>query len=136
MQAGDGTQPTANDGAGEIIEGRHLVDVEGVDGVEHVRGFGVDPSAGFQQCHVGRRHGAQAWMKRNLNGGTASADWIGGRAKSAARVSDPTGDLHQMNDGASKDIGIDFQPKFQRQASEEGTIQLGVWRDLVLGFLV
>lgn len=136
MQAGDGTQPTANDGAGEIHEGVQLVDVEGVGGVEHVRGFGIDLSAGFQQCHVGLAHGAQAWMKRKSNGGTAFADWIRRRAKSAARVSDPTRDLHKMNDGASKDIGIDFQPKFQRQASEEGTVQLGVWRDLILGFLV
>lgn len=48
MQAGDGTQPTANDGAGEIHEGVQLVDVEGVGGVEYVCGFGIDLSVGFQ----------------------------------------------------------------------------------------
>lgn len=130
MQAGDGGQSAGDDGAGEADEGAQLVDVERVDGVEHVRGFGVNLSARFQQRHVGRGHHAQAWMQRNPNGRTAFADRVRGGGESAASVGDPARDLNEMNDGASEDVGIDFQPQFQRQTSEQGTIQLRVRGDL------
>lgn len=126
---GDGGQSAGDDGAGEADEGAQLVDVERVDGVEHVRGFGVHLSARFQQCHVGRCHHAQAWIKWNPNGRTAFADRIRGGGESAASVGNPARDLNEMNDGASEDVGVDFQPQFQRQPSEQSTIQLRVRRD-------
>lgn len=116
VEAGDGGQLARNDGAGEADKGAELVDVKGVGGVEHARGFGVHLPAGFQQCHVGRRYRAQEWMKRNPNGRTTVSNWIRGPGESTSSVGDAAWDLNEMDDGASEDIAIDFQPKFQRQA--------------------
>ena len=124
VHARDGGEAGRQDGAGEGKEGAELVDVEGVPGVEHTRGFLVDLPAGFQQRHVRVGDAAERGVQRHAGRGAAVAGEIGRGAKAAAGVGDAAGDLDQVDDGAAEDVGVDFQAELQGQTGKQSAVQL------------